>query len=158
MTLPDALAELEQAALLLLLAEQEGSRRDMDRERLARAVGLVRPARGLVTELIEKTGAAAAPTMLRAQRSSPPPPLPAAGVAAINLLSTKDILPFGYATCETAASTRGTGGCRAARMRELRMSATAMRIIAPAMIVITPIDSPSTTAPSTTATSGLTYA
>ncbi len=56
MSLPDALAELEQAALLLLLAEQEGDGRDVACERLARAVAMVQSARGLVTELAEETG------------------------------------------------------------------------------------------------------
>jgi hypothetical protein len=54
--LGDALAELEQAALLLLLAEQEGTGHDLARERLARAVAMVQSARGLVTELTEATG------------------------------------------------------------------------------------------------------
>ncbi len=45
--LADALAELEQAALLLLLAEQEGDGRDVARERLARAVAIVQSARGV---------------------------------------------------------------------------------------------------------------
>ncbi|PZR81533.1 MAG: hypothetical protein DLM65_05665 [Candidatus Aeolococcus gillhamiae] len=54
--LADALAELEQAALLLLLAEQEGDGRDVARERLARAVAMVQSARSLVTELVEETG------------------------------------------------------------------------------------------------------
>ncbi len=54
--LSDALAELEQAALLLLLAEQENAGRDVARERLARAVAMVQSARGLVSELTEKTG------------------------------------------------------------------------------------------------------
>ncbi|MBJ7594745.1 MAG: hypothetical protein JF886_07765 [Candidatus Dormibacteraeota bacterium] len=55
-TLPDALAELEHAALLLLLAEQEGAGREAARERLARAVAAVQSARGLVIELLEETG------------------------------------------------------------------------------------------------------
>ena len=54
--LADALAELEQAALLLLLADQEGTAEDVARERLARAVAMVQSARGLVTELTEETG------------------------------------------------------------------------------------------------------
>ena len=54
--LGDALAELEQAALLLLLAEQEGTARGVARERLARAVAMVQSARGLVNELTEATG------------------------------------------------------------------------------------------------------
>ena len=54
--LADALAELEQAALLLLLADQEGSAEDVARERLARAVATVQSARGFVTELTEETG------------------------------------------------------------------------------------------------------
>ncbi len=56
MPLADALAELEQAALLLLLAEQEGAAQDVARERLARAVTMVQSARGLVIELTEETG------------------------------------------------------------------------------------------------------
>lgn len=55
-TLPDALAELEQGALLLLLAEQEGEGQQMARERLARAVVRVQSVRGLVIELLEETG------------------------------------------------------------------------------------------------------
>ncbi|MBJ7594748.1 MAG: hypothetical protein JF886_07780 [Candidatus Dormibacteraeota bacterium] len=55
-TLPDALAELEQAALLLLLAEQEGEGQQIARARLARAVAGVQSARGLVIELLEETG------------------------------------------------------------------------------------------------------
>jgi hypothetical protein len=54
--LPDALAELEQSALLLLLAEQEGTARDAARQRLARAVAMVQSARGLVVELSRETG------------------------------------------------------------------------------------------------------
>jgi hypothetical protein len=54
--LADALAELEQAALLLLLADQEGTAEDVARERLARAVAMVQSTRGLVTELTEQTG------------------------------------------------------------------------------------------------------
>ena len=54
--LADALAELEQAALLLLLADQEGTAEDVARERLARAVAMVQSARGLVIELTEETG------------------------------------------------------------------------------------------------------
>ncbi len=54
--LADALAEMEQAALLLLLAEQEDTAQDVARERLARAVAIVQSARGLVTELTEQTG------------------------------------------------------------------------------------------------------
>ncbi len=54
--LADALAELEQAALLLLLAEQENAGRNVARERLARAVTMVQSARGLVSELTEETG------------------------------------------------------------------------------------------------------
>jgi len=54
--LADALAELEQSALLLLLAEQEGTARDVARERLARAVAMVQSARGLVVELTQETG------------------------------------------------------------------------------------------------------
>ena len=54
--LADALAELEQSALLLLLAEQEGTARDVARERLARAVAMVQSARGLVVELTKETG------------------------------------------------------------------------------------------------------
>lgn len=54
--LADALAELEQAALLLLLADQEATAEDVARERLARAVAMVQAARGLVTELTEETG------------------------------------------------------------------------------------------------------
>ncbi len=56
MPLAEALAELEQAALLLLLVEQEGTGRAVARERLARAVAIVQSARGLVTELTEETG------------------------------------------------------------------------------------------------------
>jgi hypothetical protein len=54
--LADALAELEQSALLLLLAEQEGTAREVARERLARAVAMVQSARGLVVELTQETG------------------------------------------------------------------------------------------------------
>jgi|GEM_PF-5407271 len=54
--LADALAELEQSALLLLLAEQESTARDSARERLARAVAMVQSARGLVVELGQETG------------------------------------------------------------------------------------------------------
>ncbi len=54
--LADALVELEQSALLLLLAEQEGTVRDVARERLARAVAMVQSARGLVVELTQETG------------------------------------------------------------------------------------------------------
>jgi hypothetical protein len=54
--LADALAELEQAALLLLLADQESTAEDVARERLVRAVAMVQSARGLVTELTEETG------------------------------------------------------------------------------------------------------
>jgi hypothetical protein len=54
--LGDALAELEQAALLLLLAEQEGIGHDVARERLARAVAMVQSVRGLVIELTQETG------------------------------------------------------------------------------------------------------
>jgi len=55
MSLPDALAELEQAALLLLLAEQEGTAREVARQRLARAVASVQTVRGLVIELTQET-------------------------------------------------------------------------------------------------------
>jgi hypothetical protein len=55
-SLPDALAELEQSALLMLLAEQEGPDRDVACERLARAVAMVQSARGLATELTRETG------------------------------------------------------------------------------------------------------
>jgi hypothetical protein len=55
-SLPDALAELERSALLLLLAEQEGTAPDVARERLARAVAMVQSARGLVIELTQETG------------------------------------------------------------------------------------------------------
>lgn len=55
-TLPDALAELEQAALLLLLAAQEGTAHEVARERLANAVVMVQSARGLVIELTAATG------------------------------------------------------------------------------------------------------
>jgi hypothetical protein len=54
--LADALAELEQSALLPLLAEQEGTARDAARQRLARAVAMVQSARGLVVELSRETG------------------------------------------------------------------------------------------------------
>ena len=54
--LGDALAELEQAALLLLLAEQERADRDGAHERLALAVAAVQSARGLVSELSEAMG------------------------------------------------------------------------------------------------------
>jgi hypothetical protein len=54
--LADALAELEQAALLLLLADQEGTAPDVARERLARAVAMVQSVRGLVIELTQETG------------------------------------------------------------------------------------------------------
>jgi hypothetical protein len=55
-SLPDALAELEQSALLLLLAEQEGTAPDVASERLARAVAMVQSVRGLVIELTQETG------------------------------------------------------------------------------------------------------
>jgi hypothetical protein len=55
-SLPDALAELEQSALLFLLAEQEGTAPDVARERLARAVAMVQSVRGLVIELTHETG------------------------------------------------------------------------------------------------------
>jgi hypothetical protein len=55
-TLPDALAELEQSALLVLLAAQEGAAMEIARERLARAVAMVQSARGLVIELTQETG------------------------------------------------------------------------------------------------------
>jgi hypothetical protein len=55
-SLPDALAELEQAALLCLLAEQEDDGREVARERLARAVAGVQAARSLVTELLNEMG------------------------------------------------------------------------------------------------------
>ena len=54
--LPDALAELEQSALILLLAEQEGGGRDIACERLARAVTMVQSALGLAVELTQQTG------------------------------------------------------------------------------------------------------
>lgn len=56
LTLADALVELEQAALRLLLAVQEDDGLDSARERLARAVASVQSARGLVTELVRETG------------------------------------------------------------------------------------------------------
>jgi hypothetical protein len=55
-SLADALAELEQSALLLLLAEQEGTAPDVARQRLARAVAMVQCVRGLVIELTQETG------------------------------------------------------------------------------------------------------
>jgi hypothetical protein len=83
-SLPGALAELEQSALLLLLAEQEGSGRDMACERLARAVAMVQSARGLVVELTQETGRPPLHVLVggrsapEAAAVCPPPPPPGA--------------------------------------------------------------------------------
>src|SRR5579859_6348537 len=61
-----------------------------------------------------------------------------------------------------ATSVSGSGGCATAlprgRAREVRISATAATIMSPAMAVSPVTCSPSTIAPSATATSGFTYA
>jgi hypothetical protein len=68
--LADALAELEKAALRLLLAEQEGIAQNVARERLACALAMVQSARGLVTELTEATGRPPLHVLLGGRHSS----------------------------------------------------------------------------------------
>ncbi len=56
LSVAEALAELEQAALLLLLAEQEDSGRALARQRLGRALAAVASTRELASELSRAMG------------------------------------------------------------------------------------------------------